>query len=232
MSGILSSIKLFSGLEPAHLEELEDSLVPQDFSQDEFVFRSGEMANKIYVVTEGSVKLFNSRPGSAKEETVCVIHPGGFFCLAPVINKEELHINAKALIETKTLEISSVMIHNLIEVSHPFSKNVIRHLSRKECDLCEEVCNLSLSTTKERLAKYLLDHADPRNISQAFPLRMNQTELASVLGTVRETVSRDLSDLRKADVISLKHQLLTIKDEVELRKIASRKAKKNSLTVL
>jgi CRP-like cAMP-binding protein len=232
MSSFLSSISLFSGLEANLLEELGSAAKKRSFIQDEIIFRSGEMADKLHLVTKGVVKLFNSRPGSAKEETVCVIHPGGFFCLAPVINKEELHINAKALQDVESLELSSDLIHDFIERSHPFAKNIIRHLSRKECDLCEEVCNLSLSTTKERLAKYLLDHADPRNISKAFSLRMNQTELASVLGTVRETVSRDLSDLRKSGLISLKQQAVSILNEEELKKLCSFKEKISSLPVL
>lgn len=232
MSSQLSNSSLFNGVEAQDLEVLHTAPILKIFAQDEIVFRNGDMADSIHIVIEGAVKLFNARPGSAKEETVCVIHPGGFFCLAPVINKETLHINAKAIEDTKTQEVSAEIIHELIEKSHPFAKNVIRHLSRKECDLCEEVCNLSLSTTKERLAKYLLDHADQRNISEPFSLRMNQTELASVLGTVRETVSRDLSDLRKSGLISLKQQDVTILNEEELRKLSSLKAQSSSLPVL
>ncbi len=226
MKDFLSSIALFKGLEDSLFDELMKQVTEESFPKDQILFRSGENADKLFIVTKGSIKLYNSRPGSNKEETVCIIQQGSFFCLAPLINGEKFISNAKALEDSSALEVSSGLIHGLIEKSHPFAKNVIRYLSKKECELCEEVCNLSLSTTKERLAKYLLEQSHSEDISQAFPLGMNQTELASFLGTVREIVSRDLSDFRKAGIITIKEKMVRIENEEELNKLLSYKEEK------
>jgi len=199
---------------------LEQDASTRTFSKDELVFAVGDEPRHLYVLMSGSVKLFNQRKGTGKEETVCLIRPQGFFCLSPVINQEAFHINAKALEKTSLLLIPQEALHKLIDQSHAFSKRLIRFLARKECDLCEEVCDLSLSTTKERLAKYILQHFQELDRAPVFSLGLSQADLASYLGTVRETVSRDLADLKKAGVIEYKKRQLRVLDPQELSQIA------------
>src|SRR5690606_11400972 len=109
------------------------------------------------------------------------------------------------------------IIQQGVDQSHAFSKKIILYLAGKECDLCEEVCDLSLSTTKERLAKYLLKHFNNAEESRFFDLPLKQSELASHVGTVRETLSRDLADLKKAHIIETKKSSVRVIDYEELK---------------
>jgi CRP-like cAMP-binding protein len=215
----LSKISLFSHLSPQEYSFLEREATVKDFKKSELICEAGDSTEYLFLLQSGSVKLYNKKGG--KQEIVCLIQPNEFFCLAPLLTRPTHHINAKAMGDSTVVTIPKSAITHLIDQSHEFAKRVIKFLACKECDLCEEVCDLSLSTTKERLAKYLLKEFKKNPERQSFSLPINQSQLASHLGTVRETLSRDLSDLRKARVIESRAGKVKVIKPDELLQIAS-----------
>jgi len=222
MKDLLSQLPLFKNLLAEDYSLLEKQSELKRFKKDELIFQKNETADALYLVKKGLVKLYNLRKGTGKEEIVCVIRPQGNFCLAPLLSREKLHINAKAINDTEVVVVPKTTIEQLNEESHQFSRNVIRSLAGKECDLCEEVCDLSLSTTKERLAKYLIGEFEKLDKKKTLRLALKQGQLASHLGTVRETLSRDMASLKKARVIDHKKDTVTLLDQEELIQIANR----------
>jgi CRP/FNR family transcriptional regulator len=213
---------LFQNLPENDYAFLSEHSSEKSFKRDEVIFKSGEPAQTLYVVLSGQVKLYNIRSGSNKEEIVCLIHQNGHFCLAPLMSREISHMSAKALEDCDLIAIPRTTIEQLVDQSHTFAKNVIRSLAGKECDLCEQVCDLSLTSPKERLAKYLLEQFQLAG-KPSFKLSIRQNELASHLGTVRENLSRNLAALKKAHIIEMKAGMIKILNELELKNIADRK---------
>ena len=76
-----------------------------------------------------------------------------------------------------------------------------------------KIKNLGLQDTKGRVATLLLNlyrkHGDENN---EFTLELNRQEMASLLGTTRETVSRTLSEFRNEGLIELDGNRVKIKD--------------------
>lgn len=216
---LLSQVPLFADLKADELELLCSASSVIFAKKDELVFRAGHQADTLYIVATGQVKMYQSRKGSHKEEIVCIVNSKQYFCLAPVLSREIMHINAKALEETKLIAIPKTIIDELIQKSHPFSKRVIQHLAIKECGLCEQVCDLSLNSPKERLAKYLIEQFQQAE-NKTIQLTLKRTELASHLGTVRESLSRHLTDFKKAGIISLQGKKIQLHSLSALEDIA------------
>ncbi len=222
MTSLLSEVSIFRGLAKSDHALLKKSGIIKKFKKGDSLFQEEEHADRLFIVTKGLVKLFRLQSGSPKEEIVCFVRPPGYCCLAPVLARSLFHINATAIADTETIVFSKETVLNLIDCSHVFAKNIIHILAEKECDLCEEVCELSLKTTKERLASYLLEHASQAS-KKTFPLNLNQAQLAAHLGTVREKLSRDFSALKKAKMIRLHKGLISILNEPELDRLAGKK---------
>lgn len=220
MNDFLSQISLFSGVESDLLSSLYESSETQAFRKDTDIFQRGQLAEYLYVLQKGQIKLYNTRKGTGKEEIVCLIQPKQWFCLAPVLSRDRFHINAAPIEESVVLAIPRDRLHWLIETSHDFAKNLVRALAEKECQMCEEVCHLSLSTTKERLAHFLLNQYRRQNKQAALTLKLTQAQLASHLGTVRETLSRDINALKKVGIIDFIDGEYHILDELELSQLA------------
>lgn len=215
----LSQVPLFADLEAHELDLLSKASEIVLAKGNELIFRAGHQADTLYIVAAGQVKMYQSRKGSHKEEIVCVVKPKQYFCLAPVLSREVMHINAKTLEKTQLLAIPKATIDDLIQSSHTFAKTVIQHLAIKECGLCEQVCDLSLNSPKERLAKYLLEQFQ-KSKRGAIQLSLKRSELASHLGTVRESLSRYFAAFKRAGIISYQGKKVQLQNLKELESIA------------
>ncbi len=213
---------LFSGLDMSDRAFLSDRITSQCFSKGTELFERGQPADVLYILKSGLLKMSQERKGSAKEEIDCLIEPGDQFCLSPLIQGQDHHMTAVALDQCEVFALQRKDVLDFIDQSHTFARRVIHVLSKMECQLCEEVCDLSLGTTKERLAKYLVDQFEKQESPETFPLPLNQSDLAAYLGTVRETISRDMNAFKKAQLIEVNQKRVRILDVDGLKQMANR----------
>jgi CRP-like cAMP-binding protein len=210
---------LFKNLSEDNFEFLKKDSKKVMFGRGELIFCDSESTDYLYLLLDGQVKLFRARKGTQKEEIVCMIQSGQDFCLAPLLAQETYHISAQALTESVVLVLSKKVVLDLLNCSHQFAKNVVQYLALKECSTCERNCDLSLSTTQERLAKYLLQQWEEQNKPRSLKLVMTQHQLASHLGTVRETLSRDMMGLKNAKVVEVERGRVRVLKPEELEKM-------------
>lgn len=220
MKELFSKNALLKNLTQKDLQFLEEQSRFQSFKKHHCVFLKGDKITSLFFVVKGHVRLFNRKPHTTKEKIVCSLGPFGIFCLAPLLSKETYHISAETLHASKLIAIPKSAVLKLIDHSHIFAKNVIQYLAKKEYSLCEEVCDLSLSTTKQRLAKFLLEQDELQRKPPYLIMPMNQSQLASTLGTVRETLARNLSDFKKAKIITRKKGGISLLKKNDLREIS------------
>jgi CRP/FNR family transcriptional regulator, cyclic AMP receptor protein len=99
-------------------------------------------------------------------------------------------------------------------------------LSEKYHDACNEVRSLGLShSAHEKLANLLLDWSSKRGEAAKpetrLKLRLTHEEIANMIGTSRETVTRLLAEMKKRQIVELKGSTLVIRNAAALRKMAN-----------
>ena len=100
------------------------------------------------------------------------------------------------------------------------SLKIISSLSRFLREYNEMVENLALKEVPSRLAGYLLGKAEECE-SNKFTLDITQTELAKKLGTISETLSRNIKKLKEEDIISVNGSQISILNLPRLSSIAN-----------
>ncbi|MFZ1053681.1 MAG: Crp/Fnr family transcriptional regulator, partial [Candidatus Sulfotelmatobacter sp.] len=104
---------------------------------------------------------------------------------------------------------------------------VAEQLSEKYHNACNEVRSLGLShSAAEKLAKLLLEWSS-KNGEGSKPeprvkLRLTHEEIAQMIGTSRETVTRLFAELKKRQILQSKGSTLVIRNTLALREIANR----------
>lgn len=219
MKRFLPTLPLFKGLKETDYALLEQNAELRNFPRHETFFQKGDAVSYFYVIRQGKVKLFEDRKLTQREEIISVLGDGESFDLSSLFHDQH-RISAQALEEGEACAFQINFLQKFIKSSHPFALNVAKTLSQKTAELIEDLTDLSLSSTKERLAKFLMREHEIQKRPSSFKLPLNQTQLASHLGTVREIVSRDLASLRKSRVIDSKQGEISVLDEDELKKIA------------
>src|SRR5436190_2135316 len=173
------------------------------YRKDQIVFSQGEIADAVFYVQQGKVKLtVVSEQG--KEAVVAILGPGHFFgegCL----NGHPLRIaTTRAVNECviTRLEKSTMIatIHNEPEFSELFMSYLLTRNSRIEEDLIDQLFNSS----EKRLARLLLLLANFGKEAHPTPINpsINQETLAEMVGTTRSRVSFFMNKFRKLGLIS------------------------------
>ena len=75
IAALLKNVPLFKDLDDAELAEVAEVCREEKFVSGEYIFREGENGNRLYLVTEGEVRISRDVPGSG-EEALAILKPG------------------------------------------------------------------------------------------------------------------------------------------------------------
>jgi CRP-like cAMP-binding protein len=110
---------------------------------------------------------------------------------------------------------------SLIHENPAIAVNMVARLSMLLHHLTRLVQRLSLEDVVTRLAEYILDlMPDKQTGEQIIVLDEKKMVLASILGTIPETLSRAFAGLAKTGAISIDGQTITVHDRGRLTGIA------------
>jgi CRP/FNR family transcriptional regulator len=210
---------LFNGLPEKQLEELSHIATNSLFKRGETIFSEGDDANGFYVLRSGRVKIFKLS-FEGKEQTLHIIVPGEPFGEVPVFTGETFPAHAEALEESRTIFFSKKAFMELIKKDPSIALNMLAILSRRLKQFTRLVENLSLKEVPQRLASYFL-FVSSRENEDVVELDMAKGQLASILGTIPETLSRILSKMVNQDLVRVQGRTIKLIDKKGLEEVVT-----------
>jgi CRP-like cAMP-binding protein len=173
------------------------------YQKDQIVFSQGEVADTIFYIQKGSVKIV-VLSDQGKEAVIGILEPGQFFgegCM----NGHSLRIatstaTEESLITAITKSAMIATMHDEPKFSELFVAYLLTRNSRVEDDLIDQLFNSS----EKRLARLLLLLAKFGKEGSPTPISPNisQETLAEMIGTTRSRVSFFMNKFRKLGLIS------------------------------
>jgi CRP/FNR family transcriptional regulator, cyclic AMP receptor protein len=171
------------------------------FNKNQHVFEQGDVADAVFYLQKGSVKLTSEQ---GKEAVVGILEPGQFFgegCL----NGHRLRIATttameECVITSITKEAMIAALRSEPKFSELFMAYLLTRNSRVEEDLIDQLFNSS----EKRLARLLLllAHFGTEGVPQPILVGISQETLADMIGTTRSRVSHFMNKFRKLGLIS------------------------------
>jgi CRP/FNR family transcriptional regulator, cyclic AMP receptor protein len=195
------------------------------YSRGELLFLEEEAPTHVFVICSGRVKLtITSRDG--KTVILRVGGPGGILGLSAAMSGTPNETSAEA---TELCRVKAIRVVDFLRFlqTHPeASAEATTCLLSDYRVTLNNVCRLALPTTVAgRLASLLLEWLDARPTSgsneRRFILTLTQEEIASMVNTSRETVSRILRQFQEEKLISIKGTSVTILRPEELEQFAA-----------
>ena len=215
----LSQTPLFKGLDNDHLEKLAAITIPKVLSKGSMVFFEGDEGNGFYTVCTGRVKIFkNSSEG--KEKILHIIEPGQPFGEVAVFSGRSFPANAEALLDTSLLFFSRQEFIRLISDNPSLSLNMMALLTQRLKEFANQIENLSLKEVPARLAHYILYLTEEQQNPESIRLTTTKGQLASLLGTIPETLSRILAKMQTHKLIDVKGKQIVINNLDGLKLLA------------
>ena len=216
---IISSIPLFSGLPDNQLKDIEQIIVNKYFKKGDFIFHEGADGNGFYVVVDGMVKIFKVS-SEGKEQTLHIFGPGEPFGEVPVFSGQSFPANSEALVRSHLLFFPRIAIVELIAANPSLALNMLAVLSMRLRQFTVQIENLSLKEVPARLAGYLIYLAEEQKAGDSVTLNISKGQLASLLGTIPETLSRIFAKMNSRNLIRVKDRNISLLDLNGLQKLA------------
>lgn len=223
---IVADIPLFHGLSPGQCAKLGAIALRKYYSKGQRFFSEGDDADGFYIILSGRVKVFKLSP-EGKEQIFHILEAPEPFGEAAVFAGENFPACAQALAQTQVLFFPVRNFLDLISKEPSLALSMLALLSMRLRKLTTLVENLSLKEVPGRLAAYLLLLNDRNGSKSAIELDISKNQLAGLLGTIPETLSRILKRMAEENLIRADARTISILDREGLADLAEGNRKLN-----
>ena len=186
------------------------------------LFREGDVAEAVMILCQGRVKL-SVCSSEGKKIILGIADAGEVLGLSSVIADRPYEATAEAL---EPVQVNVIGRKPFLEFLHRF-QNVAVHaaqqLSEAQLRACNEIRLIGLAqSAPQKLAALLVQWSEknPMGKRDIIKLSLTQEEVAQLIGSSRETVTRCLTDLRNKKIIAIRGVNVHILDPETLRKAA------------
>ena len=201
------------------LNEIKSTAV---YPKGAMLFIEGQQPRGVFVLCTGKVKLSTtSRDG--KTIITKISEPGDILGLNAVVSNRPYEVTAEMMEPGQANFIPRDSLTHMLKEFPEVSMKVAQQLSRNYYSAYEEIRTLGLAVSpSEKFAKLLLawsSKSAAEDGSAQVKLTMTHEEVAEMIGTTRETVSRLFSEFKKKQLMQLKGATLVIRSRPALEKI-------------
>jgi CRP-like cAMP-binding protein len=216
---IISTIPLFNGLPEDQIVAIKKIAVKKQINKGEIIVSEGDEGEGFFVIVEGRVKVFKVST-EGKEQILHIFGSGQPFGEVPVFTGHRFPANAQAIDKTRVLFFPRASFVNLISANPSLALNMLAIMSLKLRQFAVQIENLSLKEMPARLASYLISLAGEQNKDEVVTLQISKGQLASILGTIPETLSRVFAKLSGQKLINVDGKKITLLDRRGLEDLA------------
>ena len=212
---IIRTASLFKGLPDDQINTIGGLTLEKSYKRGETIFFEGDAADGFYIICSGQVKVFKINP-LGKEHILHIFGPGEPIGEVPVFSGHPYPASAECLAKSTLLFCPRREFVRLIEGNPSVALNMLAVLSLRLRRFAGQIENLSLKEVPARLADYLLYTSEEQDSVDVVKLEVSKGQLASLLGTIPETLSRIFSKMTDEGLIKVEGRSITILDRENL----------------
>ncbi|WP_019011764.1 Crp/Fnr family transcriptional regulator [Deinococcus aquatilis] len=214
---VLLHLPIFRGAPSGVLDPLARQAKFQQLERSQPLFHAGDSIEYVHVVVSGSVRVFRMSKDGHRELTLHVEGPRQMVAAIATFQRQAAYPASAEALQTPTeiLRLPAEVVQATVFASPDLSAAVIGAFARRQAELLNRIDQLVFNGLSARLALYLLEHAQT-----SFQLPTN-SELAALLGTVPELISRKLGEFYRLGLIQLDHRRVVVANREELRQLLS-----------
>jgi CRP/FNR family transcriptional regulator, cyclic AMP receptor protein len=213
---------LFCNLALPAVQKLNEIKSTAVYPKSTMLFIEGQQSRGVFVLCAGKAKLFTSS-SDGKTIITKISEAGDVLGLSATISNRPYEVTAEMMEPGQGNFIARDAFLQFLREHGEVALRVAEQLSRNYYTAHDEIRTLGLtSSPSEKFAKLLLSWSpDSGSTNEPAHVKMTLTheEIAEMLGTTRETVSRLFSDFKKKQLLQIKGSTLIIRNKPALEKM-------------
>jgi CRP/FNR family cyclic AMP-dependent transcriptional regulator len=204
---VLSEFTIFKDLNDFELSKITDIAIVRDWKKQSHVFLQGDPLENVYFIYDGKVKVYKSDI-NGKEQIVAILKKGEMFPHVGFFRKGDYPAYAEVMEPSTLIAVPTSKFDAVLLENPELCIKVFRVLGEKIVDLQNRLEEQILNNTYEQIIKLLIrlgkNHgkklADGKILLKA---EFTNRDLANMIGTTRETISRTLTKMKKDELIEV-----------------------------
>ena len=197
------------------LEEMGIATANRTYAPGDAVYREGEYGDAFYVLVSGVMKLFRPYSGS-KEATLRLLRDWDIFGHLAFAGEARQRAYAEAVTECVVTKVPKIFVERAVRQEPRVAFKMMTLLELRLVQYEELVKCLLPRETEVRLANLLpilaQKFGDRRDGVVIIDLRLTHQDLAAMVASTRESVTKVLNEMRGRDLIEVEAGRITLKD--------------------
>ena len=217
---LLARTEIFADLEARELTAVAQVAVPRRWDRGQVIFREGDTGDTCYLLRSGAVVLTREHQ-DGRMVALAELRAGSLFGELAMFRGETRSATAEAVEPATAVALLAGDMQRLIRRHPDLALKLLAGLAERVSRTNERLLQQSFQTVAGRVAGALLAQTISRQAEGApeadVLIRATQAEIANLAGTSRESASRFLATLERAEVVTLGRGKVTVHDPGRLR---------------
>ncbi len=219
----IRNVPLLASLNQDEIDKISEGVVFTEYKKGEYIFRSGDKADRLYIVVSGKMKISNYL-SDGREQILYIYSAGDFVGAFNLLKEDEFKYNAEALEDTTISTLSKNKFNEIILKNPEITLKILEKSYERIRDVEGLVVRLSAANTNAKVAGLLLelmeDFGSKESSNTVLELTINREEMGNYAGIARETMTRKLNHFKELGYIDfIGNKKIIIKEENKLREL-------------
>ncbi len=218
----LRRIPYFDALNEVTAAAFARELTVREYGAREQLFSMGDRTEGFFFLRSGKARIFRTGP-DGREQVLRLVAPGDTFGEVPALDGGASPASVETLDASEVILIPAERFTRLVLANPAVGLSMLSRFARRLRGFTELVEQLSLQTVQSRLARYLFQTAREEGVQTPEGLvigrELTMQDLAAVVGSVREVVSRTMKTFEQDGVVEVRRKEILVRDIEALRRL-------------
>jgi CRP-like cAMP-binding protein len=216
---LVRRVPLFATLPEEEFRSLEPIFQVKNYRKNQVIFLEEETGNYMYIVLAGKVTV--TKTTASGKETILAIHQtGDFFGEMALLDGKTSPATVSAMEDCRIAAIHNSDFQRHLMSNEKVVRQIVQVLCSRLRQVWAQIQELSYSSADDRIKAGILQLSKKHGVQDArgiiIDLKITHQELAELVGTSRETVTRTLARLQKKGILDLENRRIILLKPKEL----------------
>jgi CRP/FNR family transcriptional regulator, global nitrogen regulator len=206
------------------LEDFEEAgirVAERRLAAKDMIFAPGDPDDHLYFLLEGTVRLYKIY-GAYREATVALLTDGDIFGELSFQETSGQNAFAEAVADARVVVVRKSVLNEVIKRRPEFALKLFSSFSERLRQSDETISSLLNREVSARLAT-LLSHlgdrfGEPHGSGTVLKVRLTHQDLANMIFSTREAVSKEMSELQRAGLIEVRNRRICVDPQLAKRR--------------
>ncbi|WP_127588811.1 Crp/Fnr family transcriptional regulator [Paenibacillus koleovorans] len=218
---LVRNVPLFQHLRDEELAMISSLFMERKYKKNAIIFFEGDSGDDLFLIKSGTIKIY--RIDNTKQITLALFRAGDFFGEMSLVQRGFTRsANAETLEPSVLYTLNRATFYECMEKAPSLCMKLLEVTMNRLRKANEQIHDLTFLDVRTRILKTVLqlslDHGELKQGQMQISVKLTHQEIANMVGTVRESVTKVLQELQDEGVISVDNKMITVIDMPTLKK--------------